>query len=57
MTKIDIYDSTYEKLGKLAVVTDVSVYEVLDDFVESYFEDYRKDIGVKQEELDEVEEW
>ena len=57
MPKIYVFDSNYEKLAKLAAVQKITIYEVVDEFMDEFFDTYRKNVGVTTEQMEDVKEW
>lgn len=54
---ISAYDFDCEKIGKLAVVTKLETYEIINDLFDNFLEEQMRMYGVTQEDLDKVEEW
>ena len=52
-----MYDSDYERLSKLSTILKVDIGDILNEIMDNWFDEYRRNAGVTEEQMDEVSEY
>lgn len=52
-----VYDRDYERLSKLSTILKVDIGDILNEIMDNWFDEYRRNAGVTEEQMDEISEY